>query len=122
MLLLEARVGSTLNLMTVQEAADELLDHAALEHARVVLVHSHEQVAVHLVELLNVNQDVREILDGLLVVHDEILVATIHLVRGILLEVWVPEDAVLGITLLGLFGCAQCAFAVHSRNLAEGKY
>lgn len=76
-LLFEARVGSALDLMTTQEAAYELFDHATLEHARIVLIHSHEQVTVHLIKLFDVNQDVSEVLDGLLVVDDEVLVAAV---------------------------------------------
>lgn len=69
--LFEVSVRHALNLVAAQECADELFGDTNLDHARVILVHGEEDVRVHLFELVAVDEDVCQVLDGLLIVNSE---------------------------------------------------
>ena len=96
---LKISVGIAFPLSTAEESPHHVLNDVALEHARAVLVHGEEEVPIDLLELVLVDQDVSQVLDGLLVIDSVGSLLSFLVVLWVCLTVRIP---VLGLSLVAL--------------------
>ena len=86
----EIGVDHTFDLGSSHDLPDELFGHLTGDDSAVVFVHGPEDVGVHLVELVGVDHDVVEVLDGFLKVGDVGLGSATLLIPWVLLLNRIP--------------------------------